>query len=455
MAAEASFFARSAWIAGAWRSDVLLRVDAQGHWSQVTPGADEPSRAAAQALSGPVLPGLVNAHGHAFQRAIAGLAERSGSAQDDFWSWRDRMYSAANRITPDQLQAIASFLYAELLAAGYTQVCEFHYLHNDVDGKPYAQEAEMALALVRAAREAGIGITVLPTLYMRSGFGSKGLREDQRRFASTPESVLRIAHAVRQEAGDGLVTSGVALHSLRAVEEGVIAPLVHEARGPIHVHVCEQQLEVDDCIARHGRTPVEWLLEKASPDERWNMVHATQCKPDELEGLRRSGASVVLCPSTEANLGDGVFRLRDWMGMSGRWSIGSDSHVTRAWTEELRLLEYSQRFVLKQRNVAARAAESESTAAALFEGALEGGSAAAGLLLAGIAVGQRADFMVLDAKAPAFTGVPDDHLLDAMVFSSPDARPREVYVAGRKQALLTERSELSAGMRAAMKALWA
>ncbi|MDB5873061.1 MAG: formimidoylglutamate deiminase [Ramlibacter sp.] len=451
------FLAPSAWVNGAWVQDVLLVADAAGRWNEVTPAASPEMRRGAERLAGPVLPGLVNGHSHAFQRAIAGLTERSAGVEDDFWRWRDRMYSVANRITPDQLEAVAAFLYAELLRAGYTQVCEFQYLHNDPQGKAYAEPAEMSLALLRAAQRVGIGLTLLPTLYMRSGFAAKGLREDQRRFASTPESILRIAQTFARQSGDGgRSISGVAIHSLRAVDEAALHELAAAATPsmPVHIHIAEQQLEVDDCIARHGRRPVEWLLDKVAVDARWNLVHATHCTPAELEGLRNKRASIVVCPSTEANLGDGVFDLPGWMGQSGSWSIGSDSHVTRSWQEELRLLEYSQRLALRQRNVAARAALRESSAAALFEGALEGGSAAAGLPLGGLAPGQRADFVVIDTDSPALSGVPADHLLDALVFSSPEARFSDVFVAGRKQLPQGADADLAGGMRAAMRALW-
>jgi formimidoylglutamate deiminase len=434
MPAEATrFFAPAAWVDGTWARDVVLTAGADGRWSEITANAPPQTRAGAQSLAGPILPGLVNAHGHAFQRAIAGLTERSDGGQDDFWRWRDRMYRVAHRVTPEQLESIAAFVYGELLRAGYTQICEFHYLHNDADGRACANQSEMALALVRAARRVGVGLTLLPALYMRSGFAAKGLREDQRRFASTPESILRIVEDVSRQSGDAsLVTAGIALHSLRAVDEGAMRELIAGAPTPmpIHIHVAEQQREVDDCIKQHGLRPVEWLLDKMALDARWNLVHATHCTHAELEDLRKTGASIVVCPSTEANLGDGVFELRGWMAQGGSWAIGSDSHVTRDWCEELRLLEYSQRLRLRQRNVAARAGHYESSASALFHGALAGGSAAAGLLLGGLVVGQRADFMVLDMCASALSGIAPDHLLDALIFSSPVALPAQVFVAG-------------------------
>lgn len=456
-----TFFAPQAWIDGRWAHDVLLTAE-HGRWSAIRPDAGPAARAGAVVLAGPVLPGLVNAHSHAFQRAIVGLTERGQAGGDNFWRWRDRMYSAANRITPDQLEAIAGFLYAELLQAGYTQVCEFHYLHNDRGGRPYADPLELSLALVRAARRVGMGLTLLPTLYMRSGFGAKGLRDDQQRFASAPESVLRIADAIAkigQQDAASHVRSGVAVHSLRAVDESALRELASAARErglPVHIHIAEQQQEVDDCVAAHGRRPIEWLLGRVPVDARWNLVHATQTVLAELEALRTSAASIVICPSTEANLGDGVFDLPGWTAGGergeggGRWSIGSDSHVTRSWIEELRLLEYSQRLVLRQRNVAAQCAGQESSAAALFNGALAGGSQAAGLPLAGIAPGQRADFMVVDTDAPALAGIPADHLLDALVFSSPQPRMQSVFVGGVAVSGQADR----AGYVAAMQALW-
>jgi formimidoylglutamate deiminase len=453
MANARRFFAPLAWVDDGWQHDVLLQAGEDGLWSELRSGCGERERAGAEVLAGPVLPGVVNAHSHAFQRAIAGLTERSPQGRDDFWSWRDRMYAAALRITPQQLEAIAAFLYAELLAAGYTQVCEFHYLHNEVDGRPYADPLEMSLALVRAAQKVGIGLTLLPTLYMRSGFGAGGLRADQRRFASTPESVLRIAQQVRGM-GAACVTAGIALHSLRAVDEGALRECAAAARAagmPVHIHVAEQQQEVDDCLQQHGLRPIEWLLQHAPLDARWNLVHATQAAAGELKDLQGTGASIVLCPSTEANLGDGVFDLPAWLGAKGSWSVGSDSHVTRSWAEELRLLEYSQRLVLRQRNVAARVAARESTAGVLLQGVVGGGSAAAGLALGGFAVGQRADLAVIDAAAPALAGVPEQHLLDALVFSSPGAGMKQVRVAGRAVQMKPD----AADHAAAMRQLWA
>lgn len=461
MAAEpAIYLAPQAWVNGAWAQDVLLSVGADGHWAHVEAHAAPDALRAAIRLSGPVLPGLANAHSHAFQRAIAGLTERAGAGEDDFWRWRDRMYSAALRITPEQLEAVAALLYAELLQAGYTQVCEFHYLHNNTDGKPYADPLEMSLALVRAAQRTGMGLTLLPTLYMRSGFNAAGLREDQRRFASTPESVLRLAEGARAQ-GDARINAGLAIHSLRAVDAAALQEVAAaaQARGmAVHIHIAEQVQEVNDCVAATGQRPVDWLLSHAPVDARWNLVHATQATPAELRGVQGSGASIVICPTTEANLGDGIFDLPAYAAAGGRWSVGSDSHVTRSWQEELRLLEYSQRLSLRQRNIGARVLGGPSSAGMLFSKALAGGNAATSLSLGGLAVGQRADFMVLDPGSPALLGVPADHLLDAMVFSSPQTRLAEVFVAGRRVVSGGQAAgwpRLAADFARAMQALWA
>ncbi len=452
-----------AWLQGAWARDVVLQVLPDGRWGDIVPQATAQQREGASVLPGPLLPGVVNAHSHAFQRAMVGLAEHRLPAnngrkavEDNFWSWRDRMYSAANRITPEQLEAVAALLYAELLAGGYTHVCEFHYLHHQPDGQAYAQPLEMALALLRAARRVGIGLTLLPTLYMRSGFGASGLREDQRRFASTPDSVWRMVEGLQQQVqGDPLASVGVAVHSLRAADKGAIKALTGQAQAaglPIHIHIAEQTQEVDDCITHCGERPIEWLLGHLPVNRQWNLVHATHATATELLAVRARQAAIVICPSTEANLGDGVFDFEGYVGAGGLWSTGSDSHVTRTWVEELRLLEYAQRLTQRRRNVAAQSADRTSTAAVLLEGALAGGAAATGLPLGGITPGHRADALVLDADAPALLGVPQPQLLDALVFSSPSPVFRHVLVGGQ----LADANPVAqaGGFRQAMQALW-
>ena len=429
------FFAGQAWVQGAWAKDVLLEVDASGHWSHITVDAKPDFVSGAVRLDGPVLPGVVNAHSHAFQRAIAGLTEQGASnGQDNFWSWRERMYAVAQCITPEQLESIATMLYTELLAGGYTQVCEFHYLHNASAHTPQASALDMSMALVRAAQRSGMGLTLLPTLYMRSGFTADGLRPDQQRFASSPDSIARLVQDV-QTATQGMahVNLGVALHSLRAVTPQALAQLsaFADAQGlPIHIHIAEQPQEVQDCVAHTGQRPIEWLLHHAQLHGRWNLVHATHATQAELDGVRASRASIVICPTTEANLGDGVFDYTGYCAQGGSWSVGSDSHVSRAWSEELRLLEYGQRLTRGQRNVAAQSGASQSSAANMLQALLRGGQAATALPLGAIAVGQRADFVVLDAASPALCGLPGANLLDAHVFSSPGGTPLAIYVAG-------------------------
>ena len=465
-----SYFASQAWVNGVWASDVLLSVGKDGLWCGVEANVPASLGQNASRLPGPVLPGLVNAHSHAFQRAIAGLTECRSvdalpTADDDFWSWRERMYSAATRITPEQLETIATFLYAELLMGGYTQVCEFHYLHNGPDGKAYADPLEMSRALVRAAQTVGIGLTLLPTLYMRAGFAAPGLSDDQRRFASTPHGVLRMVEGMTVEGS--LVNAGIAVHSLRAADIAAIVELTQAAQRQnlaVHIHIAEQTQEVTDCLAHHGQRPIAYLLDHVDVNPRWNLVHATHTTLEELGRIQQSGASIVICPSTEANLGDGVFDYAGFANLNGNWSIGSDSHVSRSWVEELRLLEYSQRLTLRKRNIAARAANEDSSAAALFNAALGGGKAATSLPLGGIVVGNRADFLVLDDSAPALLGVPQARLLDALVFSSPSPGFSQVYVAGRQvvstdgrtglQTVTQDWPTLAENFRRTMNELW-
>jgi formimidoylglutamate deiminase len=295
---------------------------------------------------------------------------------------------------------------------------------------------------------------------MRSGFSATGLRDDQQRFASTPDSIFKLCEGIERQLGGGQVNTGLALHSLRAVGQGALqeaAAYAKTKRMPIHIHVAEQTDEVTDCMSALGQRPVEWLLTHAGLDPSWNLVHATHTSPAELQGIQASGASIVLCPTTEANLGDGVFDLPAYAQVQGRWSIGSDSHVTRCWQEELRLLEYSQRLALRQRNVMAASAGQSGTAAALFNAGLAGGSAACGVPTAGFAVGNRADFSVIDTTSPALLGVPNDYLLDALVFSSPEAQLSEVYAAGKRvvQAGHVENwQDLADDFSNALHALW-
>ncbi|XHS80423.1 formimidoylglutamate deiminase [Burkholderiaceae bacterium UC74_6] len=425
------YLAPLAWVDGRWQREVCLSVDAHGHWSAIETGA--PGEGATR-LNGPVIPSLVDAHSHAFQRAFAGLAERREAGADDFWSWRDRMYGLALKLSPEQARAIAAQLYVELLKGGYTQVCEFHYLHHTPDGGAYPQdELAMSWALADAAADAGLGLTMLPVLYARSGFGEPGLREDQRRFR-TDAAWVRHAQARIAAAKRPLLNAGVALHSLRAANAADITELlrlVGDEDLPIHIHIAEQQAEVAASLAHSGRRPMEWLCANVPVDARWQLVHATHGTRKEIESVGKTGAGVVICPGTEANLGDGLTDLPAWLDAGVPMSLGSDSHVTRCVVEELRWLEYGQRLGLRQRNVSAAPPQQESTAARLFELLRAGGARPAGLAQWGLERGARADFLVLDAQASGLLGLPAEHLLDGFVFATQGPAVQDVFVAGR------------------------
>jgi len=431
-------WAPQAWIgAGSnqrWAQDVQLEIDSAGCWSNVTPDVvlDDAHRQHCEILTGPLLPGVINAHSHAFQRAFAGLAERRDSVHDDFWSWRDRMYRVALSVSPDALRAIATQLYTELLQGGYTHVCEFHYLHHDPDGNEYDDPLLMAWTLADAAEAAGIGLTLLPVLYERAGFAVPVLRADQRRFSADAAWALNAQQRINEGANSALVNAGVAIHSLRAAKPDSIRELVSRASGPIHIHVAEQTAEVDDCLKETGKRPVQWLLQNHALDRRWQLVHATHVTREEIDGVARSGACAVICPTTEANLGDGLTDVAAWLNAGTEIAIGSDSHVTRDWREELRLLEYGQRLQHRARNIAASPATRQSaTAERLFGRVVGGGAAAAGHTSWGLTAGARADALVVNASEPALLGIPLSRTLDALLFSSPPQLFRNVMVAGR------------------------
>ena len=420
-----ALFAPHALLPDGWARDVLLTWDNSGALTTVRAGA-QPTPGAAVA-AGPLIPGLPNLHSHAFQRAFAGLSEYRGAAEDSFWTWRDLMYRFARSISPDQLEDIATHLYIEMLQAGYTAVCEFHYLHHDPAGQRYADPAEMSLRLVNAARRAGIGITLLPVLYQDAGFGGQPARADQRRFTNNVESLLDIAARIRATG----TRVGVAPHSLRAVGPQALRELVDgiETTAPIHIHIAEQLHEVRECSAWSGQRPVEWLLANSAVDARWCLVHATHVTPAERAALAASGAVAGLCPTTEANLGDGLFDAAPYLAEGGAWGIGSDSHASVDVAEELRLLEYGQRLTLQRRNVLAPAAGAQ-VADALWLAASRGGAQASGRAIAGIAVGQQADLVVLDDR-DALAGMAPARMLASHVFANHGRRAvREVRVAG-------------------------
>ena len=456
----AVLWAPRAWLPGGWQDGVLLSVGADGRWAEVTPGVPAPPPGA-ELLSGPLLPGLVDAHSHAFQRAFAGLAERRESAADDFWSWRERMYAVALRIGPDELRAFAAQLAVELLMGGYTQLCEFHYLQHAPDGQPYEDPLALAWALADGAAEAGIGLTLMPAVYERAGFTQPTLRADQRRFRLGADEAWAAAQRIAA-AGRPLLRCGLVLHSLRAATPAAVHRLRGLAEGfagPIHIHVAEQGAEVDEALAATGARPIEWLAREGLLDARWQLVHATHTVPAEIDAVAASGAGVVICPSTEANLGDGLADLPRWLEHGVPLSIGSDSHVTRDALEELRWLDYGQRLALQRRNVAAApAAGQPSTAGHLFDRVQRAAAAACGEPAWGLLRGARADALVADPQAAPLLGLPPARTLDALVFSSP-ARPwRDVMVAGRwvvRGHLHARAAPIAEAFVAAMQRLWA
>lgn len=376
------------------------------------------------------LPGIANLHSHAFQRAMAGLAERQTHPSDSFWTWRETMYRMAGRFDPDSLHAVASQLYVEMLEAGYTTVCEFHYLHHAPDGTPYATPSAMSDALIDAARDTGIRLTLLPVLYMTGGFDGRALGERQKRFGHDLDGYLRLFETLHARQDD-ILKVGCALHSLRAVPpeamQAVLASLPADAR--IHIHIAEQVGEVQDCIAVRDLRPVEWLLQNAAVDARWTLVHATHLNDWEVAGIAKSGATVAICPTTEANLGDGLFPLRDFLDAGGRFSIGSDSHVSVSPVEELRWLEYGQRLRAQRRNIVA-SPEQPSTAAVLLDHAWAGGAAGSGMPLGRLESAHAADWITLDVDAPALAGARDDDVLDRFVFAGNRSLIDQVFVGG-------------------------
>jgi len=374
---------------------------------------------------------MANLHSHAFQRAMAGSAERRSRADDDFWSWREAMYGLAATLDPDRLRAIALDAYREMLVAGYTAVAEFHYLHRDPRGAWYADRAAMARALLDAAREAGIAICLLPVAYAQADPSGAPLREEQRRFAALPDDVLAIGAILRRDAaGDDDVVIGAGAHSLRAVTPAQLRELVAGSPPdvPVHLHAAEQVREVEAVEDALGARPVAWLLAHHDVGPRWCLVHATHLDGAECAALAARGAVAGLCPTTEANLGDGIFPFAAYGAARGTFGIGSDSNVSIAPPEELRWLEYVQRLIAQRRLVAA--GPGASCGEVLYAEAARGGAQACGLRAGSIAPGFRADLIVLDDRRAPLMNAPPEELLDRYVFADGHARPRHVMVRG-------------------------
>jgi formimidoylglutamate deiminase len=448
-----------------WTKGVRITANAEGLIERIEEGAAAAEADERHAIG---VPGIPNVHSHAFQRGLAGLTERRGPTGDSFWTWRELMYRFVERLDPEGVEAIAALAYAEMLEGGLTHVGEFHYLHHDREGVLFSDPSELAARIAVAAEQTGIGLTLLPTFYAHSGFGGAEPTPRQSRFINTVDSFARIVEGSRN-AVRGLpgATVGIAPHSLRAVTPEELAAIIPLARDEvIHIHIAEQTKEVDDCVAWSGRRPIEWLLDAQAVDERWCLVHATHATDEEVRGMATSGAIVGLCPITEANLGDGVFPAPAFLGLKGRFGIGSDSNILLDGAEELRILEYSQRLAHRARNVMA-SAEGRSTGRSLLEDALAGGARAlhsvrsngSGVPRTGILrTGASADIVSLNAQHPALAERSGDEILDSWIFASGRAVVDCVWRAGVKvvnNGRHNRRDELLARYRDTLKGLLA
>lgn len=423
----------TAWLPDGWHRNVVISVDPSGDIVDIS--ADD-TVTTARTINGAAIAGMPNIHSHAFQRAMAGVAEQRGSKDDSFWTWREAMYDVASRITPECLNAVAAQLYADMVKAGYTSVCEFHYLHSHGDastGKPSEDERlAMSQALMDAATTAGIGLTLLPTLYQTSDFGGAPPTERQRQFSMATREYLDLVGALRQSSHrSAQLEVGVALHSLRAVPpESMKIVLDAQQDGQvIHIHIAEQEREVRACQEHLGKRPIEWLLENAPVDKRWCLIHATHATAAELQGIAATGAVVGLCPTTEANLGDGIFPMEELLAAGGAFAIGSDSHISLSPIEELRWLEYQARLSRRQRSVLHQAGESGG--ALLWHRAGTAGARVTGRPVGELAVGKRADVLVLDLNLSLFAARSDIAIADTFVFSGTSESIRDVMVGGR------------------------
>ena len=410
-----------------WERDVRLSIDHHGVIADLDVGA---SAAGCERLAGPVIPAMPNAHSHAFQRGLSGRTGHS-AGDDSFWTWRTAMYDFVARLDPDAFEAIATQAYAEMAVAGYSSVAEFHYVHNDPDGNAYADPAELAQRVVAAAARAGIALTLLPVFYANSGFGAAAPGSAQRRFIHSPEQFASMVAGLAEVAErDGFVL-GIAPHSLRAVSPGALREVLAAApaKAPIHIHAAEQQREVHECIAWSGERPVEWLLNHADVNARWAIVHATHATDTERDGLIARGATVVLAPTTEADLGDGTFAAEHYLKNGGTMAIGSDSNTIIDPFGELRQLEYSQRLATRRRNVLARSGVPVGNA--LWQSAAVGGAQACGRAAGTLAAGMRADLVVLDADEPALAGLENEGVLEAAIFGPCRTPVRDTIIGGR------------------------
>lgn len=412
-----------------WAPDVALEIGADGTLLSVTAGVA--AQAGDQIASGPVVPALGNLHSHAFQRAMAGLTEVAGSGDDSFWTWREEMYRIVGLMTPEDVEAVAARLYLDMLKTGYGAVAEFHYLHHAADGSRHAAHGEMANRILAAADKTGIGMTLLPVFYAHSNFGGQPPSPGQRRFIHDTDGFLSLLAGLEPACREAGATLGYAFHSLRAATPEEMRRLLADGpqQGPLHIHIAEQQREVDDSLAWSGRRPIRWLLDEMPVNERWCLIHATHADEGEVAGIAASGAVAGLCPTTEASLGDGIFPATRFQQLGGRFGVGSDSHVSVSLTEELRLLEYGQR-LRDERRVRLAGGPGRSNGGALFRAAAAGGAQALGQQSGVLEAGAVASLVVLDGNNPFISTAKDDQILDRWIFALGDSAVRDVMVAG-------------------------
>lgn len=419
----------SALLPSGWANDVQVVITA-GAIAAVTPGV---APAAGDERHAIALPGLASLHSHAFQRGMAGLAELRGASTDTFWTWRETMYRFALAMTPDDVAAVATLLYVEMLERGFTRVGEFHYLHHDRDGSHYADPAEMATRIAEASEASGIALTLLPSFYAHGSFGGAAPHDGQRRFICSVDQFAKLIAASRKAIANlPDANIGIAPHSLRAVAPDELTAIIPLADGgPVHIHAAEQVKEVEDCLAWSGRRPVQWLLEHVPVDQRWCLIHATHTTNEEVNAFARTGAVAGLCPLTEASLGDGIFPAREYLDAGGLFGVGTDSNVLVGVADELRQLEYGQRLKHRARNVLSGGA-GRSTGRTLFDDALAGGARALAQPIAGLTPGARADIVTLDTAHPSLAGRTRDAVIDGWIFAAGNGAIDCVWAGGNK-----------------------
>jgi len=442
------YYAENILLSDGWATDKTITIE-DGIITAITSG----KKSDAIAFSGTVIPGMINCHSHAFQRAFAGFSEQGSEGKDSFWTWRKIMYKFLAQLSHDDAQVIAQQLYIEMLKMGYTRVAEFHYLHHDINGNTYSKGesesdsksnsknqspnklATMAHAIFKAAKNSGIGLTMLPVLYQYAGFGQQKPNEGQKRFInSTVQFNQLVSDCFDLTQKYPNTNIGIAPHSLRAVDKESMTQAVEHVRSldnkaPIHIHIAEQQQEVTDCLQHYSKRPVQWLLDNIKLDKHWCLIHATHINEQEQQGIVASKAIAGICPTTEANLGDGIFPTTDFLSLNGTFAIGSDSHISVNPIEELRWLEYAQRLTKQQRAVLA-SPETASVGQNLWHRAATGGAQSTNSNTGSLSVGKQADLLVLDEKQISLFANKNTHLLDSVIFASQKNTVKDVMVNG-------------------------